>query len=202
LIELSLENYNRFAKNKRYSPCVEHNGAIYGFWLVGRWYNVTKGGKYYYGAYPPTYLARIHALFSITDKDLFQQPYKILHLFSGTVKGNGKNIITLDIKSELNPDVVGDAQKLSKYFSEDYFDLIIADPPYEDNYIKYGTKKFSRKKVLGECYKVLKKDGYLVWLDTILIQWSKKFWDLKGIIGLCQSTNHRIRAVAILRCKK
>ena len=71
---MDIENYNDNRGN--YSPLVEHNGAAYGFWLIGRWHNTTKGKAYYYGAYPPSYLRRLELLFPK------QFEGTILHLFS------------------------------------------------------------------------------------------------------------------------
>ena len=194
---MNIENYNLHRQN--FSPLVEHNNAVYGFWLIGRWYNATMGGQYYYGAYPPSYLKRLGLLFP----DIFNVG-KILHLFSGTVIGDGERIITLDINPEpiqgIKPDIIGDAEELDGLFSENKFDLIVADPPYGDNYIKYGTKPINRKKIVHLCSIILKNGGFLVWLDTIIPQWAKRDgWVLRGMIGLAQSTNHAVRSITILQ---
>jgi len=191
---MNIENYNVFAKARSWSGLVEHNGAGYGYWLIGRWYNTTKGGKYYYGAYPPSYLDRIFALFPGYKNKM------ILHLFSGTIRGNGKNEITLDIKSEVMPNIVANALSIDSLFKYESFDLILADPPYEDNWKKYGTDKISIRKVIHKSSKIIKDGGFLVWLDTIIPQWRKEDgWRLKGLIGLGQSTNHRTRVITILQ---
>jgi len=194
---IDIENYN--SRRGKYSPLVLHNGGVYGFWLIGRRYGISPKGVYYYGTYPPSYLKRISYLF---PKEF--EGGRILHLFSGIIKGDGERVITMDIKPEvvegIKPNVVGDAQEVNEYFPEKYFDLILADPPYDDNHIKYGTDKISRKKVIHKCSFILKEGGYLVWLDTMMPQWSKKDgWAYKGSIGLCQSTNHKVRGITILK---
>ena len=181
-------------KKKSWSPLILHGDVVAGFWLIGAWYNVTKGRKYFYGAYPPSYLDRVMLLFP----DFFHYG-RILHLFSGTVPGDGHRVITFDINPELKPNVVGDAVFLSQYFKEEVFDIILADPPYSGNFEKYGVKPFSKKKVLTECSKVIKPGGFLVWLDTHMPQWRKADgWVYRGNIGLAQSTNHAYRAILFL----
>lgn len=173
----------------QYSPLVIHNDRLYGFWLIGRWY---ASDRIFYGSYPPSYLKRV--------RSLFPDCYKILHLFSGTVEGDGINEITYDIKPELEPDVCDDARNLLEHFPQGEFDLILADPPYEaKDFEKYGCKPFNKSKVVKECSVITKPGGFLVWLDTILPPFSKRDWQLYGIIGLVQSTNHRTRAISIFQ---
>ena len=194
---MDITHYNDNRGN--FSPIVEHNGAAYGFWLIGRWFNATRGGPYYYGAYPPSYLKRLELLFPEQFKGT------ILHLFSGTVKGDGQRIFTLDVNAEplpgIKPDFVADAECLDEYVPAESFDLIIADPPYGENHVKYGLrKKVNRKRVIHLCSKVLKNGGYLIWLDTIVPQWSRADgWTLRGLIGCGQSTNHQVRVITLLQ---
>jgi len=181
-------------RKKNWSPLVVHGDVVTGFWLIGAWYNTSKGRKYFYGAYPPSYLDRVMLLFPD-----FLLHGRILHLFSGSIEGDGCRVLTFDIKPELKPNVVGDAVFLSRYFKEEVFDLILADPPYSGNFEKYGVKPFSKKKVLTECSKVIKPGGFLVWLDTYMPQWRKvDNWIYRGNIGLAQSTNHAYRGILFL----
>ena len=141
----------------------------------------------YYGEYPPSYLKRVYALFP--DKN------RILHLFSGTVKGRG---VTFDINPDLNPDVVGDVREIRKYFSDGQFDLIIADPPYErKDFERYGYKPFSKQRVVRDLWYITEKGGFLVWLDVIVPIYSKEQWSLRGNILLLTGTNRRVRVVTI-----
>ncbi len=184
------------SKKPTWSGLVNHNGVVAGCWWFGRWYNTSRdnNGHYFYGAYPKGFIERVQLLFA----PLFPEG-SILHLFSGTMVGNGEQVITFDIRLELNPNVVGNAEKVGEYFTRK-FDLILADPPYEDNYKKYGTPKFSRKKVIQSCSQILKPNGYLCWLDTMVPQWRKQDgWLYRGDIGIIQSTNHRVRALTILQ---
>ena len=101
----------------------------------------------------------------------------------------------------IKPDFVTDAERLDECVPENFFDLVISDPPYGLNHIKYGIKKkVNRKRVVHLCSKVLKAGGYLIWLDTVLPQWRKADgWTLCGLIGLGQFTNHQVRVVTILQ---
>lgn len=175
----------------QYCPLVVHNNRLYGFWLIGRWY---ASDPTFYGSYPPSYLGRV--------RSLFPDCTKILHLFSGTVKGDGVNEITYDINPKLKADICDDACNLLTHFGEGEFDLVLADPPYEErDFEKYGYKPFNKGKVVKECSVIVRAGGFLVWLDTILPPFSKTYWQLFGIIGLVQSTNHRTRAINIFRKK-
>ena len=172
-----------------------HNNLIYGFWLVGAWYNTAnERGFSFYGAYPPHYLERI--------RSLFPDCRKVLHLFSGTVEKQYEDEVTFDINPECNPDICGDVRELCRYFSEEEFDLILADPPYEGGDFKiYGYKPFSKPAVIKDCYCITKKGGFLVWLDTRFPQFSKRQWSVIGTVGLVQSTNHKVRMVTIFQRK-
>ena len=173
----------------QYSSLVIHNGRLYGFWLIGRWY---ASNRNFYGSYPPSYLARV--------KSLFPDCQRILHLFSGSLQEVGLNEVTYDIKPDFNPTVCDDIKNLLQHFKPGEFDLILADPPYEArDFEKYGCKPFNKGKVVKECSIIVKPGGFLVWLDTRVPPFSKKDWQLYGIIGLAQSTNHRVRAITIFQ---
>jgi hypothetical protein len=189
---IDCENYN--ANRGIYSPLMEHNGCVFGYWLMGNDYrNKTR----YYGAYPPSYLRRIKLLFPTEVAT-----GAVLHCFAGMVAvDDPTREVRFDVRDDLDPapDVVGDASTLSHYFPPAAFDLILADPPYGDNHVRYGTARVNKKRVVHECAAVLKDGGYLVWLDTVMPMWAKADgWRLAGTIGMCQSTNHQTRLVTIL----
>lgn len=184
------EFYNKaFAKYPDSHLQVEKR-FITGTWMIGACY---KNDSNLYGAYPHGYLKRIMTLFPDV-KD-------ILHLFSGSVKSSQtatRREWTFDIKEDMNPDVVGDAHELYKYWASRKFDVIFADTPYsEEDANHYGTPMVNRNKVVKECYKVLKVGGFLVWLDQVYPMYRKTELKLVGTIGLIRSTNHRVRMVFI-----
>ena len=164
-------------------------GFIIGVWMIGNCY---KNKTDYYGAYPHNYLKRITALFPDCEP--------ALHLFSGSLDNDdvGYLDVRFDLEKETNPDVVGDAEKLSEYFEENSFDIIYADPPYSDeDALRYGKPMVNRNKVLKECLKVLRPNGFIVWLDQIYPMYRKDELKLVGTIGLIRSTNHRVRQIFI-----
>lgn len=185
-LERRIANYQQ--KHPSYSPLIIHNDRIYGLWLIGSASDEPK----FYGSYPPGYLSRV--------RSLFPECRKVLHLFSGTLKGDGVNEITYDLNPELKPDICDDVYNLWEHFNSPQFDLILADPPYEArDFREYGAKPFNKGRVVSECAAIVKPGCFLVWLDTILPPFSKRDWELYGIIGLVQSTNHRIRAISIFQ---
>jgi hypothetical protein len=167
----------------KFPPLRTDDRWLDGVWVLGNDY---KNKTRYYGTYPPQYLKRIVTLFpDATD---------VLHLFSGAMEP-GK-YTRFDIRSEMFPDVLGNAEELSTHFSEGQFDLIFADPPYsQEDADHYGTGLVHRNVVFKECAKVLKKGGHLVWLDQVLPQFSKSQFHWYGLIAVQRSTNHRIRGV-------
>jgi hypothetical protein len=158
---------------------------LYGVWMMGNNYRKETS---YYGGYPASYLKRVLALFP--DKD------RILHLFSGKL-GEGVRGDRLDINPDNDPDIEGDAEDLSQLVSGKY-DLIVADPPYsEEDALHYGTAMVNRNKVVEECAKVLRRGGFLVWLDQVLPMFRKADLELVGVISVVISTNHRVRCTFI-----
>jgi len=84
---------------------------------------------------------------------------QILNIFCGM----NKHGFRVDIKEEVNPDLVCDVHKLSEYIDEQ-FDVILADPPYSDTKAKelYGTPKLNYSKWSKEADKCLKVGGLFI----------------------------------------
>ena len=184
-VEERADNFTR--SFPKYSPLVVHNGRLYGFWLIGRWY---ASNRSFYGSYPPSYLDRVRSLFPDCER--------VLHLFSGSLQDVHLNEVTYDIKPDFNPIICDDAKNMLQHFKVGEFDLILADPPYElRDFEKYGCKPFNKGRVVKDCSVITKPGGFLVWLDTIMPIFSKRDWELFGCIGLVQSTNHRTRQITI-----
>jgi len=189
---MDIEHYN---KNRGiYSPLIQTDGGmISGFWLVGNDY---RNPSKYYGAYPPGYLKRLALL--------FPDPKIVLHLFSGMVEKGAWNPrpvreITCDCKEDLRPDVCENAEEIQRQFEPATFDLILADPPYGNNFIKYNTFPINKRKIVKKCSNLLCEGGYLIWLDISIPIWAKiDGWRMAGAIGLIQSTNHACRVITIL----
>jgi hypothetical protein len=159
------------------------NDRLEGLWIMGNQYQ-TSG---YYGAYPHGYYERVMAL--------FPDAVSVLHVFSGSLPAR-PNHVRFDINPELHPDVVGDAHKLTSYFPDKRFDLIMVDPPYSvEDAEHYGTPMVKRKTVLDQCLQLLAPQGWVVWLDQVLPMYRKDRVRLGLAIGMVKSTNHRVRGV-------
>jgi hypothetical protein len=195
-MKMDIENFN---KNRGiFSPVVDSegvvteldNGTVFGVWMMGNNYHNKVS---YYGTYPPSYLRRMRMLFP-------DDGGRMLHLFSGMVEhGLWKNEYTCDINPDLGAGIVGDAEDLSTLTRLQY-SLILADPPYNENHVKYGAEKVNKKQVVKECVKILAPGGYLIWLDTIVPMWAKADgWKWKGAIAVIQSTQHQVRVATILQ---
>ena len=152
---------------------------LWGIWSIGNNYK----GSGFYGSYPPRYLDRVRSMFP--DRD------NVLHLFSGSLKPmNGEYRFDLVQPAEFN----GDAHELSTIVGKEEYDLVIADPPYSaEDALHYGTPMINRNKVVQECVKVLKKGGFLIWLDQTLPMYRKEELERCISIGVERSTNHRFR---------
>lgn len=163
------------------------DNRVVGTWIMGNDYRVKSS---YYGGYPPTYLRRIKALFP--DKS------NALHIFSGKVDLNTFPGDTVDIKAELNPTYVDDAQSLDSVPLKNY-DLILADPPYSvEDCEHYGTTMVKRNKVM-RALQGLNSGSHVVWLDQVLPMYRKDQFSVEATIGMWKSTNHRFRGITIFR---
>lgn len=203
---ISVQHYNEH--RGIYSPLIEHNGIICGFWLCGQNY---RNPSRLYGAYPPSYLKRMQLLFpKLTHEGIatvcHYSHYEVMHLFSGMVSQNDKDFpgLTFDCKDYGCTSFLGNAEDLSTIWERGAqglkLKIILADPPYNSKALEeYGTPPVNKRKVIKECAKVLHPGGHLIWLDTIIPIWAKKDgWKLRGTIGLIQSTNHQCRVITIL----
>ena len=94
------------------------------------------------------------------QKGNYKEYPKILNLFCGM----NKHGFRVDIKPEVNPDLLCDAHSFAEKLNGRKFNLIIADPPYSTEEAKdiYGTPPLKYKKWTAECDKVLDDGGLLM----------------------------------------
>jgi hypothetical protein len=172
------QTFNKFPPSLMIS-----NNQIIGLWVMGNNYT-TKSSLY--GAYPHGYLKRIHTLFPLVPK-------KTLHLFSGSL-AESEDYDKVDFNTGI------DAETMSEVIPNNYYELILSDPPYSiEDCDHYGTVMIKRNVVFNECYKVMKQGGILIWLDQVLPNYTKIKWEVIGRIGMVKSTNHRFRVITIFR---
>ncbi len=178
-----INNYhNTFPK---YSKLLINNNCIEGIWVMGNNYR-TKSNLY--GAYPHGYLKRIESLFPLIKN-------KTLHLFSGSLP-DSDDYDKVDFNNGI------DAHTMSNKLENNFYKLIYSDPPYSiEDCDHYGCCMIKRNIVFKECYKIMEKDGILIWLDQVLPNYKKIEWDIIGRIGMVKSTNHRFRVITIFKKK-
>ena len=77
--------------------------------------------------------------------------------------------IRMDLKKEVNPDVLGNAHDLP--FKDESFWLVLCDPPYSDEEARklYGTPKLIFRTWAREAIRVLKKGGVLILYHKLLL---------------------------------
>lgn len=110
----------------------------------------------YIGSFPLHFEIKLLRLLGIDPKK-----DKILHPFGGKAEFG----IRCDINPDVNPDYICDAHDLP--FGDNEFDLVILDPPYNDDYAQrlYDTKKFGKlrfRTYTAEAVRVCKEGGYIV----------------------------------------
>ena len=171
-------------------PNVAHEnkkGRHYFWWFIGNTYKRKVG---YYGEFPPSLLERI--------RSLFPEANPILHLFSGTIE-SAPGEWTIDINEELNPDICCRAEEVSDYFNEDFFELVIADPPYSKRHAEeYSCKMPNTAQVMRELHKIVVPGGIVAWVTTHPPLYRKEQWKLAGIAVLHSGTNRVLRGVVFM----
>lgn len=185
-LEERVDAYNKaFPK---YPSMWYSKGWLFGCWNCGNDY---RNKAQFYGTYPNGYLKRLMSLFP--DKR------RILHVFSGALPSG--NYTRVDINPALKPDILCNAEELSKH-AKGLFDLIVLDPPYDKSDAEiYGYKLPNKHKVIRECFKVAAPGAHMTFLDTRLPMYNKEEWARVGEIMLTRSTNHRVRGTFIFERK-
>lgn len=168
---------------------IANEKRIEGLWIMGNCYQ-TSG---YYGAYPHGYLDRVMSM--------FPDARDILHVPSGSIPPGP--YLRIDIRHEVNPDIVGDCHDLPALVGDRRFDLILADIPYSiEDADHYGRPMVKRNQVFKSCLEVCKPGGWIVWLDQVFPMHRKDQVDWALAVGIVKSTNHRVRGVFGFRKKE
>ena len=142
------------------------------------------------GQYPYNYKEMIDNIFGIKNN--------AVEVCSNSIIGDN-SLITIDIRSNVNPNYVEDGQDMST-FANETFDRWYCDPPYnEENALKmYGTKMPSRQKLLKEGARVI-KEGSLMFLllGAVNYQYCPNEIERIGMIFLTVVPNNEIRTLNI-----
>lgn len=177
-----IERVNRLP----YPPTIYSHGWIYGVWYCGTsWQKAV-----YYGQFPSTFVKRVTAMFPPTE-------FRFLHLCCGRCHVDGA--VNVDIETLPEVDVVAGAEALP--FTANSFDVCLIDPPYsEQDADRYKVKRLlSAKKVMAQLQEILAPDGWLLWLDEKYPSYSRKIWQLKGLIGIVTGFERRTRVLSMFR---
>lgn len=168
---------------------------VYGKWEMGALY---ANASTYYGAYPPTFIDRVRALFPEVRSEAH-----ILHLFSG---GLPKGRYTrLDANPEplegVRPEIVGNvydlADLLAQRRKQTPLKLWIADPPYSAKDAEcYDQRPLDKPRAMRSIAAAAPAGTQLVWLDTQVPIYRGAEWLRWGDIDIHRSTGHRRRVVS------
>jgi len=156
------------------------NGKVYGFWACKRAYSK------YSQSYPEDFLDRVYELFDIAKNS------KVCHLFSGSLDDQ----YTVDLNPESPSKFKEDA--IRTHFEDNFFDLVLAYPPYNEERAKdWGFKLPTIKSILEEERRIVKPGGYYCLLHFIVPRdWFK---ERAGTIAVTEGANMRIRAFSIFK---
>ncbi|MHA2274254.1 MAG: hypothetical protein ACXAC2_00705 [Candidatus Kariarchaeaceae archaeon] len=128
---------------------------------------------------------------------LLDNPEKILHPFGGRAEYGTR----IDLKLDRNVDALGDAHDLP--FKSDHFDLVICDPPYNDELSKemYDTPPVKFGKYSKEAVRVCKPGGFVAMYHWLWIP-RLKGTDYYKIVVVLPGQWHRARICVIYRKKE
>ena len=140
------------------------------------------------GGYPKGFLTKAYEILGVTD------PTQVLHVCSGSMKIG----IRVDIRPEVEPDIVADARHLP--FPDNSFQWIMADPPYSQEYATnlYGTGDVypNPHNLVDECLRVLAPGGMLGFMHHIVPKFHKPGKIVK-VYGISQGPGYNIRAWSV-----
>lgn len=150
--------------------------------------------KKYHGVYPENFLDRVYRFLGVTED------WKVCHLFSGIIEKRFKNEVTVDLNREVRPDFCEDA--LHTHFPDEAFNLVLADPPYDDREAEYYPIENCHaprvSEVLREAHRITKTDGFFGILHFIVptnLTKSKRV----AVIAVTEGANMRIRAFTLFQ---
>lgn len=163
----------------------DSRSVLYATWVMGADY---RNKSRFYGAYPPSFLKRLMAL--------FPDATQVLHAFSGSLPPGP--YMRLDINPAHQPDIVGSVYHAASLVNGFGFQLVCADPPYSSaDAERYATAPVNKTRAVRALADVTVAGGHLAWLDTCWPIHSKKQWLTVGRILVQRSTNHRVRVLTL-----
>jgi hypothetical protein len=152
--------------------------------------NYFKNATRYPGAYPHSYLARVHAMFPDIDAR------EVLHLFSGSLPPGP--YVRVDVRNVIDADIYGSVYDLPALLARmrprRAFRLVLCDPPYKGHArALYGTPEVESWRAFRAMARACSAGTHVVWLDTQPPMYQKTAWHHWGSITVIRSTNNDIR---------
>jgi SAM-dependent methyltransferase len=157
-------------------------------WVYGIWYCGTSFQKaIYYGQYPATFVKRVLRLFPKCD---------MLHLCCGRCHIDGA--LNVDIKPLPEVDLVANVETRLPRAAKS-FDVILIDPPYsQEDSKRYKVPRLVRSnRVMKEARRLLRPNGWLLWLDEKYPSYRRAEWRLRGLIAIITGFNRRTRVLSM-----
>jgi len=186
MVEPDVDSLNRLCDARGWPRSLDDKGHLAGVWYCG-----TYNRQELYGAYPPTYLARLLALFPDVPES------ELLHCPSGALSGPG---VTVDMVSGDGrcPQIVANAAHLP--FRDNAFSLLGMDPPYSQKHAKvYGTGRFPIRKAIVEAWRVLRPGGMLAILHIYQPNTNRQMWRTRGLIAVVCGPHKDVRLLTLMQ---
>jgi len=139
-------------------------------------------------------------LIELAKDILGQKDIDLLNVFCGMNKYGFR----VDMKAEVNPDLLCDIHKLSECLPAKGYDLIIADPPYSTIEAKeiYGTPALKYKVWTSECDKYLRAGGlFMVYHKYVMPNPNPEKYEVVKRVFIGNRTMHLPRVCIVFRKK-
>lgn len=160
----------------------------------------------YPGAYPDRYLQYMeHYVTGVCGL-----PWNPLaHFFSGSIKGDGVDVVTFDVNAEQSPTHLVNLTKDPAPVPDNSFAVVLADPPYQHKGYDAATELYSDPKYGGgkpvkrysfvkEAVRVLRPGGIFAVMH-VLPYATPAGTSRQAIIGVTTGTTQVIRVVSVFR---
>jgi hypothetical protein len=134
-------------------------------------------------------------------QDLLGKEPKMLNLFCGMNKYGFR----IDLKPEVNPDLISDAHSFADKLNGQRFDFILADPPYSTEEARdiYGAPPLKYKKWTEQCDTVLVSGGLLcVYHKYVMPNPNPEKYVVEKRVFIGNRTMHLPRVAVFFRKKK
>lgn len=149
------------------------------------WFDAFPDG----GGYPKRFMEWAHREMECDD------PGGVLHLCSGSVRIG----VTVDIRAEVNPQIVADARQVP--LPDESFNWIMIDPPYSETYANnlYGTGTTYPKpgELLKEAARLCRTGG-LIGLLHFIVPVTRRPLKIRKVYGITTGNGTAIRAWTLL----